>query len=1195
MGTLTDSMVGAAGEAGAGLLSGSPRPAPARIGKYEIESEIGQGALVKAFRAFDRDTGRPVTLKVLTEVADRGLVERFRREAAAVSRLHHRSIIGIYELGEHVGLPFVAQQHLGDDNLRGAIRNQTSLTLLQKMLILWGVAEGLQTAHLAGLTQVGLRPGGIALGRDGSVTIQDFGIVRLLGGPQHAEAGYLAPEERDPDFPPDELCDVFAYGTIYYEFLTGVHPFQASDHDAASRQPPPLRSLLPECPEPLAQLLHRALAWERELRYPSVEDLQCDAEPVLRALKRAHAAELVAAARLQLDVLQFDAALAMVREILELDPDNHEAQELRAALRGQVQRRTVASRLEALCQKSDQEAAARNFDRAVEILESALRLDPADPEITSHLERMRSRQVGWQLATCLLADARNLLGRQSLTEAQAKVAEALEYDPENPEARDLEKVIRQALQRRGVEARIEQELVKAKSSLLLQSFEEAIAILAALRAECPGSSVIEHWLEHAQTQQAESGRQTRLQAGLSEARARLSEQRFGAAVSLLEALGAEYPDEEEIRDLSRRAGAARDRAWSVAQVMSQCEELRRQEQFEKALAALEAGLTAYPAEPSLESLRREIRQQWQDSKSSAAARAALEEAHWLIGQDRPDLAVPLLRAKAAEYPDRTELLAELAGAERIFSEWEKRRLIKDALNRVAALEQRRQWEAALTVLDEALEAYPASADLLDRVAHFRGRLREQERRNKLARRLDAIGQKIASQAWSEALALLGAAQAEFPQEPELQAPYAAAVAGLKRSECESITAGVRHALADGELDQAEEILRQGLERHPDEPALQELHQELRAKRAYREEWRTAQVLFGRGQYQEAEGILVRLLSQAPEDADAQAMLEAVRGVRADSEEENFYARGREKAIRLIQERQFQPAADLLRNLLSLFPGDPILQRDLHTALAGQGAGGPQPAVVAVEEAAPPATDLPAVKPATPHSTVAPRPRLALRLRKLVTAPVRRLLLALPLVVLVAAGATLWRSKPKEAAPKAPRAAVSPAIPVPVKISDPAPSADPPAPVSPVFSASRSQARPAVRPARSSAPPLPAASAAVPDPGPATPSAEGNASAPTAPAGVGGNFQQPKLLQGRMPVTPQQSGYRGMSGAVVLEALVDKTGVVTRATVQSGLPLLAEIARDEVLKWRYQPGRLNGEPVETKVTIRIVFQPAPRAK
>src|SRR4029079_17241076 len=160
---------------------------------------------------------------------------------------------------------------------------------------------------------------------------------------------------------------------------------------------------------------------------------------------------------------------------------------------GQVQRRMVASRLDVLYQKSNQEAAARNFDRAVEILELALPLDPANSEITSHLERMRSRQVGWQLATCLVADARNLLSRQSFTEAPAKAAEALAYDPEEPHARELQKVISQALQRRGIEARLEQELAKAKSLLLLQSFEEAIAILTGLRAECPGSSLVEHW------------------------------------------------------------------------------------------------------------------------------------------------------------------------------------------------------------------------------------------------------------------------------------------------------------------------------------------------------------------------------------------------------------------------------------------------------------------------------------------------------------------------------------------------------------------------------------------------------------------------------------------------------------------------------------------------------------------------------
>jgi protein TonB len=434
---------------------------------------------------------------------------------------------------------------------------------------------------------------------------------------------------------------------------------------------------------------------------------------------------------------------------------------------------------------------------------------------------------------------------------------------------------------------------------------------------------------------------------------------------------------------------------------------------------------------------------------------------------------------------------------------------------------------------------------------------------------------------------------------------------------------VRQCLADGELDQAEEILRQGLERHPDEAGLQQLHQELGAKRAYREEWRTAQVLFGRGQCQEAEGILVRLLSQEPENADAQAMLEAVRGARADSEEENFYARGREKAIRLMRERQFHAAADLLRNLLSLFPGDPILQRDLQTALDGQNSA-PHPAVVAAAEVAPPAhfpqapSILAEVVPIDSITPLVPRPgpHLAPRLQELVTAPDRRLLVAIPLVLLVAAGATLWKSRPKPGAPPAPRATVSPANLVPRKVSDPTPAAAQPAPSTstaepppvvaapappqPVLSTSRSQAKSAARSKRASVPPPPAPRTTVPDVGPTVPaveinSPEGSASAAAAPTRGAGNFQQPKLLQGRMPTTPQLSGYRGMSGAVVLEAVVDRTGVVTAATVQSGLPLLAQIAKDQVLTWRYQPGRLNGEPVDSKVTIRILFQPAPRAK
>src|SRR5438094_529283 len=129
------------------VAAGSSRSPAARIGKYEIEREIGRGGLIKVFRGFDREIGRPVALKVLTGVADHGVVARFRREVADMARLQTPRVVSIYELGEHVGFPFVAMQAPTDNDLKQLLLCRSPLTLLQKMLILWQVGEGLDAAH----------------------------------------------------------------------------------------------------------------------------------------------------------------------------------------------------------------------------------------------------------------------------------------------------------------------------------------------------------------------------------------------------------------------------------------------------------------------------------------------------------------------------------------------------------------------------------------------------------------------------------------------------------------------------------------------------------------------------------------------------------------------------------------------------------------------------------------------------------------------------------------------------------------------------------------------------------------------------------------------------------------------------------------------------------------------------------------
>ena len=123
-----------------------PKPLSTRIGKYEVETEIGSssGGRVRVFRALDRDTGRPVTLKLLADVTDKRRGDRFRREVACVAKLRHPNVVAVYELGEHVGLPFAAIEHLGDHDLSAAIRSQQPLTLLQKLLTVSQVVDGVR-------------------------------------------------------------------------------------------------------------------------------------------------------------------------------------------------------------------------------------------------------------------------------------------------------------------------------------------------------------------------------------------------------------------------------------------------------------------------------------------------------------------------------------------------------------------------------------------------------------------------------------------------------------------------------------------------------------------------------------------------------------------------------------------------------------------------------------------------------------------------------------------------------------------------------------------------------------------------------------------------------------------------------------------------------------------------------------------
>ncbi|HLK50225.1 MAG TPA: TonB family protein [Bryobacteraceae bacterium] len=1138
--------------------AGNGRTASTRIGKYDVEGEIGGGTSVRVFHGWDRATGRRVTLKVLTDVAETLRAERFRREVAAVANLRSPNLISIYELGEHVGMPFVAAEYLGEEHLGRAIAGARTFSALEKMRVMWQVAEGVRAAHRGGLAYVGLRPSGIALGADGSAKIQDFGIVRLAA----AHSGELRYEDEADSA--DGLSDVFAYGVIYYELLSGVHPLAESGTSRIVS----LREIAPECPEPLEQLIVRAMEPDRELRYQTLDDIQYDAEPILRQLQRQRAEVLIEGARRRMEERELDAAQAAVREALDLDPGNVAGEGVRAELRGLLQQRTVRSRVDALLHEAEKEAAGRRFERAAELLESASRLDAGHAGVAALLQSVRARLEQARKTAQLLDGVREALNGNDLSAAEARVLEALDADPEHAEALELADAVAEAIRQREMEGRIEQGIAKAKSLLLAESFDAALETLAALEAECPGSAAVNQWRTHIQQQKDQRERSGRLDAELNQARALMAREQFAEAAEILEQVRIEFPQEQGVATLLAECCEAAERAATVAQARRECELSCREARFENAIAILDAAGRAYPDDPNLAELRLEVEERRREREEAAAVRQALEEAQWLLDQDRVDMAVQFLREKSAAQPKQAELAARLAEAEKLQSEWEGRRLVQDCLHRAAVLEQAHQWAVALTVVEEALETCPESTELQEAVERLRARQRGQELQKKLAR-------------W---------------------------------------TAEARQALADGEIAQAEQVLRLALETLPGDPGLHQLRAELEAEKKFGEEWHNAQVLVGRRQFEEAERILVRLnSSQRPE---VQTLLTTVRESRAASEEEGFYKRGREKALLLIQQNQTEQAADLLRNLLSLFPGDPILQRDL------QAIGGTAPAAKAAKaEPVFAPLEMPAVKSAAKGEEIAPR-----RSRPDAPPQSRRwVMIAGTALVLVSAGGVTRMLRSGSAAPapaKVAKAAVRAALAAPAPVAEtpstPTPQkamiAEPPKPVAaPAREPIAAEPKQAPAPVRrhfntaaltapvptntpaalAPAPPIAGTTVNWVEPLPATVTPALRAPAPpvreappaAAPAPrprIGGELQQVKAISLPPPEMPMLAKERRIDGVVSLEATIDKQGAVSNVKVISGNSLLVQAAVDGVKKWRYQPAMLNGQPIEAEIKIEVRF-------
>jgi TonB family protein len=1176
-----------------------------RIGKYEVVTQLGafKRARVKVFRAFDRDIGRPITLKLVTDASDPWLADEFRHEVSSVAKLRVPNVIAIYEMGEYAGLPFAAMQDLGDDHVGLAIEDKRSLTLLQKMLIIEQVAAGVADAHRGGLAYVGIRPSAIALAGEGVAALQDFGVVRLTGGMPDEGGLYRSPEEAGDGFASDWVCDVFSFGILCYEFLTGFHPFRSDRRGEDGvcdweQQPAPLRKLLPDCPESLEALVLRCLDLRREFRYQNLDDICDELRPILQGLKQRRAAELWEDSRRLIDAQRLEEAQGVVREAFQLDPDDADGRQISADLRALLQSQRTQARLEELWRQGDEAAANRRFFAAVDILKSASRLDETNQQTQSRLETVSLRLERSLEAAQLLAEARLLVENRDWEAARTRVMEALDRDPEDPEASELLRVINQTIERNQKEAQIEEAVEQAKSMVLLQAFDEALDILVQLRAESPDSEVIQQWIDHTETQKRETERQTRLQTVTRGAESLLSQQRFSETVALIESAGVEFSEDDVLSDLLLEARTALERARVLDEATTSCHQLRQQHSFDQALDVLDGALASFPVEPVLVALRRQVETEAESYKRTTAVREALDEVRWLVDQRRPDLAVRFLEQRCTDMIAEPSLAAWLAELQETLPAWQRGRFIEFiqdfSSHRGPDEEQPNDGAVWLPVLEEALKAGTLSSDVAEIATRLRKRLRGQ-----------------------------------------------------------MIIAEVRHCLAGGNADQADEILQGGLEFLSGEPLLGWLQQEIDACKTYLEARRRAQVLIGSGRLGEAEEILFRL--EEPNRPEIQDLLELIAALRAASDETAFFERVREQALLLTEQGRLAEADELFRRLLTLYPADEQLAKEKAAAHAEGLTSWQLMPSLAVDAPIPPKRggnpELEGWSALEEPPSALLEPRRALRswstvvwkaAHRVSSNPVRTTLTLVSVLFLLAVAGAIWRSwRSPVSIPAAPtmpvgeRNRVTAANPQSLLEATPLGSAalnraaasdhkagaarsadrnaagpepalrEEQAPVRAFTAPAKPTGADSVPTASLPAPPNVASADLAPErPGtlpigqglanvtpPAPPKAASGAASEAPSAPRRGAVVPPKLISGPPPELPMLAKLNGVQGTVEVEAMVDKEGHITAAKAIRGNTLLTEAAQDAVLQWRYQPAAIDGQPVDAKVEITVHFRGA----
>jgi len=275
-----------------------------KLGRYKIRSKIGQGGMGEVYLAEDTTLQRPVAIKfiALGSMGNEEVNKRFLREAQIAAKLDHPNICTVHEVADENGRSFIVMQYVEGETLDARMKRKP-LSISESVDTAAAIADALTEAHNRGIIHRDIKPANIMITMRNQVKVMDFGLARLsqpfgLGSNLEIDAEastqvllttpgtivgtvpYMSPEQVHGQAL-DARTDIFSFGVVLYQMLTGVQPFAAESPAGIisailTREPSVVSDFVKHCPPELERIIRKCLAKDRALRYQTMSDARTD-------------------------------------------------------------------------------------------------------------------------------------------------------------------------------------------------------------------------------------------------------------------------------------------------------------------------------------------------------------------------------------------------------------------------------------------------------------------------------------------------------------------------------------------------------------------------------------------------------------------------------------------------------------------------------------------------------------------------------------------------------------------------------------------------------------------------------------------------------------------------------------------------------------------------------------------------------